>query len=145
MAGLLSRWDRYYLKSYESMAGHRFNFTTFATEPNVLGANWGTTEAIEQNQVRRRLCGSLIVGKLGFATFRIWQEERRLLNSLHVQYLEISTGVRMQKRSPKCDVPGYTEYCQQRADGFKNLYPSCGIDACDLRDAFLEQIVENCN
>jgi len=28
MAGLLSRWDRYYLKSYESMAGHRFNFTT---------------------------------------------------------------------------------------------------------------------
>jgi putative DNA methylase len=38
MAGLLSRWDRFYLKSYESMAGHRFNFTTFAAEPNVWGA-----------------------------------------------------------------------------------------------------------
>jgi putative DNA methylase len=37
MAGLLSRWDRYYLKSYESMAGHRFNFTTFPVEHNVWG------------------------------------------------------------------------------------------------------------
>lgn len=37
MAGLLSRWDRYYLKSYESMASHRFNFTTLATEPNLIG------------------------------------------------------------------------------------------------------------
>ena len=37
MAGLLSRWDRYYLKSYESMASHRFNFTTLAVEPNVIG------------------------------------------------------------------------------------------------------------
>ena len=37
MAGLLSRWDRYYLKSYESMAGHRFNFTTLPVEPNVWG------------------------------------------------------------------------------------------------------------
>jgi adenine-specific DNA methylase len=37
MAGLLSRWDRYYLKSYESMASHRFNFTTLAVEPNLLG------------------------------------------------------------------------------------------------------------
>lgn len=38
MAGLASRWDRWYLKSYESMAAHRFNFTTFSAEPNV----WGT-------------------------------------------------------------------------------------------------------
>jgi putative DNA methylase len=38
MAGYLSRWDRFYLKSYEAMAGHRFNFTTFAVEPNVWGA-----------------------------------------------------------------------------------------------------------
>ncbi len=37
MAGLLSRWDRYYLKSYESMAGHRFNFTTLPVEPNPWG------------------------------------------------------------------------------------------------------------
>lgn len=37
MAGLLSRWDRYYLKSYESMASHRFNFTTLAAEPNLIG------------------------------------------------------------------------------------------------------------
>jgi putative DNA methylase len=39
MAGFASRWDRWYLKSYESMASHRFNFTTFTAEPNV----WGTT------------------------------------------------------------------------------------------------------
>ena len=38
MAGLLSRWDRYYLKSYESMAGHRFNFTTLPVEPNPWGS-----------------------------------------------------------------------------------------------------------
>jgi adenine-specific DNA methylase len=38
MAGLLSRWDRYYLKSYESMAAHRFNFSTLVAEPNVVGA-----------------------------------------------------------------------------------------------------------
>lgn len=38
MAGLLSRWDRYYLKSYESMAAHRFNFSTLVAEPNVIGA-----------------------------------------------------------------------------------------------------------
>jgi putative DNA methylase len=38
MAGLLSRWDRFYLKAFESMASHRFNFSTFVTEPNVYGA-----------------------------------------------------------------------------------------------------------
>jgi 16S rRNA G966 N2-methylase RsmD len=50
MAGLLSRWDRFYLKSYESMAGHRFNFTTFTAEPNA----WGT-EAAGRGSVSRRL------------------------------------------------------------------------------------------
>lgn len=50
MAGLLSRWDRFYLKSYESMAGHRFNFTTFAAEPNVWGA-----EASGRGTVSRRV------------------------------------------------------------------------------------------
>ncbi|MFL6142688.1 MAG: hypothetical protein ACJ72N_12580 [Labedaea sp.] len=38
MAGYLSRWDRFYLKSYEAMAGHRFNLTTLPAEPNVWGA-----------------------------------------------------------------------------------------------------------
>ena len=37
LAGLVSRWDRYYLKSYGSMAGHRFNFTTFTAEQNIWG------------------------------------------------------------------------------------------------------------
>jgi adenine-specific DNA methylase len=37
MAGRLSRWDRFYLKSYEAMASHRFNFTTLAAEPHVVG------------------------------------------------------------------------------------------------------------
>ena len=41
MAGYLSRWDRKYLKAYEAMAAHRFNFTTFACEPNVWGAGIG--------------------------------------------------------------------------------------------------------
>lgn len=38
MAGLLSRWDRFYLKSFESMSSHRFNFSTLVAEPNVIGA-----------------------------------------------------------------------------------------------------------
>jgi putative DNA methylase len=50
MAGLCSRWDRYYLKSYESMAGHRFNFSTLVVEPNVWGAS-----ASGRGTVRRRL------------------------------------------------------------------------------------------
>lgn len=50
MAGHLSRWDRFYLKSYEAMAGHRFNFTTFAVEPNV----WGTT-ASGRGSITRRI------------------------------------------------------------------------------------------
>ncbi|WP_240437644.1 hypothetical protein [Sciscionella marina] len=49
MAGNLSRWDRYYLKSYESMAGHRFNLTTFAVEPNV----WGTQNSGRGTVLRR--------------------------------------------------------------------------------------------
>lgn len=39
MAGHASRWDRFYLKSYEAMARHRFAVTTFAVEPNVWGCN----------------------------------------------------------------------------------------------------------
>ncbi len=50
MAGLLSRWDRWYLKSYEAMAGHRFNFTTLPAEPNVWGA-----ERSGRGTVTRRL------------------------------------------------------------------------------------------
>jgi putative DNA methylase len=49
MAGHLSRWDRYYLKSFESMAGHRFNFTTLAVEPNV----WGTVTSGRGTTLRR--------------------------------------------------------------------------------------------
>lgn len=49
MAGHLSRWDRFYLKSYESMAGHRFNLTTFAAEPNV----WGTPKSGRGTVLRR--------------------------------------------------------------------------------------------
>lgn len=49
MAGHLSRWDRYYLKSFEAMAGHRFNFTTLAVEPNV----WGTVTSGRGTTLRR--------------------------------------------------------------------------------------------
>ncbi len=51
MAGYLSRWDRYYLKSYEAMAGHRFNFSTLVAEPNV----WGASQMRGRGTVRRRL------------------------------------------------------------------------------------------
>jgi len=37
MAGLSSRWDRYHLKAYESVANHRFSFVPFTVEPNVWG------------------------------------------------------------------------------------------------------------
>lgn len=50
MAGHCSRWDRWYLKSYEAMASHRFNFTTFTAEPNVWGA-----KAAGRGTFRRRL------------------------------------------------------------------------------------------
>lgn len=49
MAGHLSRWDRFYLKSYEAMAGHRFNLTTLAVEPNA----WGSTVAGRGTALRR--------------------------------------------------------------------------------------------
>lgn len=49
MAGFLSRWDRHYLKSYEAMSSHRFNFTTLACEPNVWGA------AVGRGTVSRRI------------------------------------------------------------------------------------------
>lgn len=41
MSAFLSRWDRWYLKPYEAMAGHRFNVTTLSTEPNVWGSSGG--------------------------------------------------------------------------------------------------------
>ena len=49
MAGLCSRWDRWYLKSYETMAGHRFNFTTLTVEPNA----WGTATSGRGTVLRR--------------------------------------------------------------------------------------------
>ena len=49
MAGHLSRWDRFYLKSYEAMAGHRFNLTTLVVEPNV----WGTMASGRGTVLRR--------------------------------------------------------------------------------------------
>ena len=49
MAGHCSRWDRWYLKSYETMAGHRFNFTTFTVEPNA----WGNTTSGRGTVLRR--------------------------------------------------------------------------------------------
>jgi putative DNA methylase len=49
MAGHLSRWDRFYLKSYEAMAGHRFNLTTLVVEPNV----WGTVASGRGTVLRR--------------------------------------------------------------------------------------------
>ncbi|MFI6783765.1 hypothetical protein [Micromonospora sp. NPDC050276] len=49
MAGHMSRWDRFYLKSYESMAGHRFNLTTLAVEPNA----WGTANSGRGTVLRR--------------------------------------------------------------------------------------------
>lgn len=49
MAGLVSRWDRYYLKSYEGMAAHRFSVTTLAAEPHVWGAGGG------RGTIQRRL------------------------------------------------------------------------------------------
>lgn len=50
MAGLLSRWDRFYLKAFESMAAHRFNFTTLTAETNIVGVG-----AHGRGTLRRRL------------------------------------------------------------------------------------------
>jgi adenine-specific DNA methylase len=50
MAGYASRWDRWYLKSYELMARHRFSVTTLAVEPHVWGINY-----LGRGTVQRRL------------------------------------------------------------------------------------------
>ena len=51
MAGYLSRWDRWYLKSYEAMARHRFGITTLPVEPNVWGA-FGYGRGTMSNRLR---------------------------------------------------------------------------------------------
>lgn len=63
MAGLTSRWDARYLKAYETVANHRFNFTTLAAEPNVWGAPGSGRGTVE-----RRLGHS--------AKASLWLEER---------------------------------------------------------------------
>jgi adenine-specific DNA methylase len=69
MAGHMSRWDRYYLKSYESMASHRFNLTTLSVEPNVVGAGMSG-----RGTLRRRL-------RL-FERAAAWFDERKIDRSL---------------------------------------------------------------
>ena len=49
-AGHLCRWDRFYLKCNDATAGHRFNFSTFVPEINVVGAG-----DIGRGTLRRRL------------------------------------------------------------------------------------------
>lgn len=68
MAGHLSRWDRFYLKAFEAMASHRFNFTTFTAEPNVIGAG-----VSGRGTATRRL--------LSFERASKWMSEKRLLGS----------------------------------------------------------------
>ncbi len=71
MAGLCSRWDRWYLKSFEAMVGHRFNFTTLTVEPNV----WGTR--VGRGTVRRRL--------RSFANASAWMKERCSGRAMRIQ------------------------------------------------------------
>jgi len=63
MAGYASRWDSRYLKAYETVANHRFNFTTLAAEPNV----WGAPE-FGRGTVDRRLTQ--------LAKAAVWLDER---------------------------------------------------------------------
>lgn len=99
MAGLLSRWDRFYLKSYESMASHRFNFTTLAAEPNLIGvglhgrgtlrrrlhlfekaASWFEANQIDTSaDVRRNDGAGLVGGTVGRVTVVAGSSERMLL------------------------------------------------------------------
>jgi putative DNA methylase len=65
MAGHASRWDARYLKAYETVANHRFNFTTFAVEPNVWGADGrgrGTVERRIQHFSKASLWLSEYIG-----------------------------------------------------------------------------------
>lgn len=61
MAGYASRWDRWYLKSYEVTARHRFSFTTLSAEPHV----WGV-EGVGRGTLERRM--------MAFARARRWLE-----------------------------------------------------------------------
>lgn len=85
MAGYASRWDARYLKSYETVANHRFNFTTLAAEPNV----WGAAKS-GRGTVARRL--------EHLAKAAAWLEER-VGRPLEVQGLRTATSRRSRMRA----------------------------------------------
>jgi putative DNA methylase len=86
MAGFLSRWDRFYLKSFESMSSHRFNFSTLVTEPNVFGAGLAG-----RGTVMRRL--------LLFERAATWMKESDIDAS---NLLALKTSDRRLRKRPPC-------------------------------------------
>jgi adenine-specific DNA methylase len=84
MAGLLSRWDRFYLKSFESMSSHRFNFSTLVAEPNVFGAGLAG-----RGTVRRRL--------LLFERAANWMKKNEIDSS---NFLALKTSDRRLRKRP---------------------------------------------
>ncbi|MXY10003.1 MAG: hypothetical protein F4Z00_11010 [Acidimicrobiaceae bacterium] len=65
MAGYLSRWDPRYLKAYEAVANHRFNFTTLAAEPNVWGAHGAGRGTVERRLAHIAKASTWLEEKIG--------------------------------------------------------------------------------
>ena len=65
MAGYLSRWDPRYLKAYEAVANHRFNFTTLAAEPNVWGAHGAGRGTVERRLAQIAKASTWLEEKIG--------------------------------------------------------------------------------
>ncbi|MFE3172171.1 hypothetical protein ACFXPA_15255 [Amycolatopsis sp. NPDC059090] len=91
MAGHLSRWDRYYLKSYESMAGHRFNLTTFSVEPNVWGAPSSGRGTVTRRLALLSKAASWLHGKTG----RELAIDGPIASSKRLKRLELDADVRV--------------------------------------------------
>ena len=70
MAGYASRWDRWYLKSYETMARNRFTVTTLAVEPNVWGVK-GYGRGTVQRRVKAFVRASDWLAEKGIRSDRI--------------------------------------------------------------------------
>lgn len=65
MAGHASRWDARYLKAYEAIANHRYNFTTFSAEPNVWGAPESGRGTVDRRLVHLAKAGLFLHERIG--------------------------------------------------------------------------------
>lgn len=107
MAGYLARWDRYYLRSYEAMAAHRFSFTTLPAELNP----WASWEQGGRGSVPSRLRSLLKAAG--------WLSNR-LTRPLRIQIRK--------EAEPQVPGPSQPDAVLVCGDSARMLLPDCEID-----------------